>query len=85
MKRNILKANSIGYRQGFIEVIGNIHPNSINIETWNINPDRNIEELSLDDEEIKDEDVCGNTEIELNIDQVKELIRMLEKEIENLH
>ena len=85
MKRNILKANSIGYRQGFIEVIGNIHPNSINIETWNINPDRNIEELSIDDEEIKDEDFCGNTEIELNIDQVKELIRMLEKEIEKLH
>ena len=84
MKRNILKVNSVNYRKGFIEVTGNIHPNCINIETWEIISDKDISELSLEKESIIDEDIVANTEIELSIREAKDLISLLENEIEKL-
>ena len=82
MERNILKANTVNYRKGFIEVKGEIHPGCINIETWDIDANKDITELSLESESIKDEEITANTEIELSIEEAKKLISMLEKEIE---
>ena len=82
MERNILKANTVNYRKGFIEVKGEIHPGCINIETWEIDANKDITKLSLESKDIKDEDITASTEIELSVEDAKKLIYMLEKEIE---
>ena len=80
--RNIIKANTINYRKGFIEVIKNIHEGCINIETWNIHPDKDIETISLGDGKLSDDDVVGVTEIELSLSEARALISLLEHTLE---
>lgn len=84
MKRNILKANTINYRKGFIEVKGDIHPNCINVETWEVDANKDISVLSLENENMNDRDIVANTEIELSLDEAKGLIKFLEEEVEKI-
>ncbi len=82
MKRDLINCNSVEYRKGFIEVIGDIHNECINVEVWNIHPDIDISGTNLDSEKIKDEYITANTEIELSIQNTEVLIKKLQKAIE---
>lgn len=75
---NQIKCDAVKYRQGFIEV-ANVHEGCINLEVWNVHPDINIATAaSVVSTSIADVDVIGNTEIELNIEQAKALVQLLE-------
>jgi hypothetical protein len=72
-----IHCKSISYRSGFIEVVPNIHPGHVNIEVWNLHPDYDRRARDIADECIADTDVIGNAEIELDLHQAKELVRLL--------
>ena len=84
-KKEIIKANTINYRKGFIEVTPAIHYGCINIEAWNIHPDKDIRNISVGMNMLADEDVIGNVEIELNEDEVRALISMLERSLDKVN
>ncbi len=73
---------SVSYRSGFVEVRPNIHPGYVNIEVWNLHPDHDWRATDISDDCVGDGDVTGNAEIELDINQAKELIRLLSIAIE---
>lgn len=73
---------SVSYRSGFVEVRPNIHPGHVNIEVWNLHPNHDRRVTGVADDCISDDDVTGNTEIELDIIQAKELVRLLSIAIE---
>lgn len=74
--------NSVSYRAGFVEVRPNIHPGHVNIEIWNLHPHHDRRVTDIADECIADTDVTGNTEIELDLVQAKELVRLIGMAIE---
>lgn len=76
-----IRFNDVCYRQGFMEVIANIHPGHINIETWEIHPDLDISDMSFDNAAITNDSVQANTEIELSVEQAKALVASLEAAI----
>ncbi|WP_140637480.1 hypothetical protein [Methylibium rhizosphaerae] len=78
----MIKCNDISYRQGFIEVAAGIHPHHVNVEVWNVHPDRDISGLSLGDQAIADNEIIGNTEIELSVAQASALIEALRNAIQ---
>lgn len=78
MTSEIIKCNGISYRQGFIEVTGKIHPGHINVEVWNVATDVNIDGLSIRTDAIPENAVTGNVELELNVEQAKELVAKLQ-------
>ena len=59
-----------------------IHPGHVNIEVWTTHPDFNPPTADIRDGSIPDEDVTGNTEIELDIAQAKQLVKLLSLAIE---
>jgi hypothetical protein len=73
----MIRCNDIGYRQGFIEVASGIHPQHVNVEIWNVHPDLNISGLSLTDSDISDQEIIGNTELELSLSQANALVEAL--------
>jgi len=77
MKFPRIYCRSIPYRSGFVEVRPNIHDGHINIEIWNLHPDHDQHAVDISDSCIADVDVTGNTEIELDIAQALELVRLL--------
>lgn len=56
----------------------NIHNGFINIETWCVHPDCDIENMDLMDDNLPNEAVIGNTEIELSIEEAKDLVSYLQ-------
>jgi hypothetical protein len=77
-----IHCKDISYRSGLIEVSPGIHDDHVNLEIWNIHPDR---APMIDDEDsLVDEDIIGATEIELNAAQAKELIHQLQLAISKL-
>ncbi|KZN70448.1 hypothetical protein [Pseudoalteromonas luteoviolacea] len=77
MKRDLIKCNSINYRKGYIEVLGGIHDECINLEVWNIHPDVDITSVDLGDESFPENAVASNTEIELSLEKAELLIEQL--------
>ncbi|KZN39396.1 hypothetical protein N480_00775 [Pseudoalteromonas luteoviolacea S2607] len=77
MKRDLIKCNSINYRKGYIEVLGGIHDECINLEVWNIHPDVDITSAGLGDESFPENAVASNTEIELSLEKAELLIEQL--------
>jgi len=77
-----IHCKDIPYRSGFVEVSPGIHDDHVNLEVWNIHPDR-ISMIKNEDY-LSDEDVVAVTEIELNIPQAKELIQQLQFAISKL-
>lgn len=73
---------SISYRSGFVEVRPNVHPGHVNIEVWNLRPDHDRGAVDIAGNLIADDDVISDTEIELDIIQAKELVRLLSLAIE---
>jgi len=72
-----LYCKGVPYRAGFVEVSPNIHPGHINLEIWNLDPDHDQRVTDIGDDCSVDTDVTGNTEIELDLAQAKELVRLL--------
>ena len=72
-----VRCDAVKYRQGFIEVIGQIHPGLVNIETWHVNPDANISGLEVESERLTDADFVANTELELTPTQARSLAAAL--------
>lgn len=72
-----IQCNSVGYRQGFIEVIAQIHPGLVNLETWQVSADADITELYPESDNLTDEDFVANTELELTPAQARSLAAVL--------
>lgn len=77
MIRRRLRCTGVPYRQGFIEVVPNIHPGHVNIEVWNLRSDVEISGSEPGDPSIPDEAYVGNTEIELSVSEAERLIDLL--------
>ena len=78
---NTIRCNAIDYRQGFIEVQSRIHKDCINIETWQVDADINITAVGLSDGGITNDNIIGNTEIELSLKNAEQLITLLQDAI----
>ncbi len=73
-----LTCDSIAYRKGFIEVSPAIHDGCVNIETWDIDADTILSDVTwLDDPSIPDSSVIANTELELTAEQARSLAEAL--------
>lgn len=72
----------ISYRSGFVEVIPGIHDDHVNLEVWNVAPQR--ASTIVDENSLTDDDVIATTELELSIPQTKELIRRLQLAVSQL-
>jgi hypothetical protein len=79
MKRQFIKCTGVSYRQGFVEVVAGIHPKHINLETWNVNSDA---KLSGTPGSLPEGSITANTELELDLKQVKALIAALEAAVQ---
>ncbi len=71
----------ISYRQGYVEVIPNIHKGYINIETWMIHPDHICAGKEFDEIVALDDAVRANTELELTVETAIALIQLLQAAI----
>ncbi len=80
---NKIACNSINYRKGFIEV-ADIHEGCINIETWIIHPDFDLSSIGMSFDAVPEDQVTGNTEIELSIANAKALLEQLKEAISRL-
>ena len=78
------KCAAIEYRSGYIEVSSGIHPNCINIETWNAGPGVDVSAVDVRDAAFPEDGVQGNTELELDIATAKKLIEALQLAIDSL-
>jgi len=74
-----IKCDNINYRKGFVEVSGDIHKGCINLEAWNIHPDTDISRDESVFGSVPDEAFTGNVELELSVENAKELARKLEE------
>lgn len=72
-----IRCDTISYRQGFIEVQSQIHPGKVNIEVWQVDPDVNISGTWVSDDSISDDNITGNTELELTPSQTRSLAESL--------
>lgn len=79
-----LKCSGVPYRQGFIEVIPNIHKGYINIETWMIHPDHDLTGREFGDVVGADDAVMKSTELELTMDAATALIQLLQTAIDKV-
>jgi hypothetical protein len=79
-----IRCHDIRYRQGFIEVAPGIHAEHINLEVWNIHPDWDISETLFDDANLNDSAFVGNVELEINLQQAKELVARLQAGIREI-
>ena len=83
MKQRI-KCNGVRYRQGFIEVVPGVHPHHVNLEAWNVHPDLDISQSSLESRSIPDEAIVANVEIEVDLERAKALVKALNAAIESV-
>ncbi len=77
-----IQCSDVNYRKGYIEITQGIHAGCVNLETWNVDPDIDLSVLDIRDDNFPDAGITGNTEIELNPDQVRELIRQLQNALD---
>jgi hypothetical protein len=71
------RCDAVKYRQGFIEVIGQIHPGLVNVETWQVSVETDISGLDLESDGLTDDDFVANTELELTPAQARSLAAAL--------
>ena len=72
-----VRCDAVKYRQGFIEVVGEIHPGLVNVETWQVGVEADITELYPESDELTDDDFVANTELELTPAQARSLAAAL--------
>ena len=71
-----VRCDSVKYRQGFVEVIGQIHPGLVNVETWQVSPEADISGLDVESDRLTDADFVANTELELTPAQAQATIAL---------
>lgn len=72
-----LRCHSIPYRQGFIEV-GAVHDGCVNVETWRLSADVDLSRVEwVSDDRLTDDDVTGNTELELTPAEARRVAGLL--------
>jgi len=71
-----IHCKDISYRSGFVDVNPGVHDGHVNLEIWNVDPDRSSKIVA--EGSLTDDDVVAVTEIELSVTQTKELIRQLQ-------
>ncbi len=81
---NRIQCNDIAYRQGYIEILPNIHEGHINIETWMVAPENSMSNRDVDFDLLRDDQFIGNTEIEMSIENAERLVRLLQAAIFNV-
>ncbi|WP_086929641.1 hypothetical protein [Agarilytica rhodophyticola] len=79
---SVIRCNNINYRKGYIEIEPEIHKGYVNLEVTQIHPDVDIADTRLGDGKLSDEAFIGNTEIELNLEEAKNLIELLKNAID---
>jgi hypothetical protein len=72
-----VRCDAVKYRQGFIEVVGQIHPGLVNVETWQVSVDADTTGLYPDSDGLTDDDLIANTELELTPAQARSLAAAL--------
>jgi hypothetical protein len=72
-----MQCASVKYRQGFIEVVAQIHPGLVNIETWQVSAEADITGLDPSSDRLTDDDFVANTEMELTPAQARSLAAAL--------
>jgi hypothetical protein len=72
-----IRCDAVDYRQGFIEVMSQIYPGLVNIETWEISSEVDISGLDLGSDALTDDDFVANTELELTPAQTRSLAAAL--------
>jgi hypothetical protein len=77
-----IHCKDISYRSGFVEVSPGIHDDHVNLEIWNVHPDR--APMIEGEDCLVEEDIVSVTEIELSVPQAKELVRQLQVAISKL-
>lgn len=76
-----IKCDDVGHRKGYIEITTGIHDGCVNLETWSVREEVDVARYDVRDANFPEHGVTGNTEIELNVEQTRELIRLLEQAI----
>jgi hypothetical protein len=72
-----VRCDAVKYRQGFIEVLGQIHPGLVNVETWHVSAEADIAGLDVESERLTDADFVASTELELTPAQARSLAAAL--------
>jgi hypothetical protein len=72
----------VPYRQGWVEVVPNVHAGHVNLEAWSVAPEVDMSVPSVTLSSLPDEAVTDNVEIELTVAQAKQLIVFLQTAIE---
>lgn len=72
-----VRCDKVKYRQGFIEVVAQIHPGLVNLETWQVSVEVDITGLHQESDELTDDDFEANTELELTPAQARSLAAAL--------
>jgi hypothetical protein len=72
-----MRCGAVKYRQGFIEVIGPIHPGLINVETWQVSVEADLTGIDVESDRLTDADFVANTELELTPAQARSLAAAL--------
>ena len=78
-----IRCNSIAYRKGFVEV-SRVHDGCVNLESWSVHSETEISGIDIRDERIGDDDVTGNVELELGIEEAERLIAALQVAVHEL-
>lgn len=76
-----IKCDTIGYRKGYIAVTPGIHAGCINIESWDVHADVDLAEMDIFNGDFSDDAFRGNTEIEMNIEEARELVKQMQAAI----
>jgi hypothetical protein len=61
----------VDYRQGFIEVLANIHQGLVNVETWQVGVQVDIWAMSVDASDWQEHQIHCNREFELTPAQAR--------------
>lgn len=78
-----MKCDAVAYGAGFIEVMC-AHDGCVNIETWEVRGQVDVETcVWIDDETIPEDDILNNCEIEMTATQARKLAAALLKAADN--
>jgi hypothetical protein len=77
-----VRCTGVPYRQGWVEVLSNIHAGHVNLEAWNVAPEVDMSVPSITLSSVPEEAVTDNVEVELTVAQAKQLIVLLQTAIE---
>lgn len=72
-----VRCDAVAYRHGFVEVISQIHPGLVNVETWELSAEADIAGIEVESERLTDADFVANTELELTPEQARSLAAAL--------